>query len=71
MQRTQTAAPPSEDFQTWDLARILAETSKHFDKALESADILKKVPIENTMPCSKTTGHARQLPPYPIRLLSL
>ena len=46
MQRTQTAAPPSEDFQTWDLARILAETSKHFDKALESADILKNVPIE-------------------------
>ncbi|MFT7639392.1 MAG: 5-hydroxyisourate hydrolase-like protein (transthyretin family), partial [Pirellulaceae bacterium] len=45
MQRSQTAAPPSEDFTTWDLARILAEIDKQFQKALASAATLKKIRI--------------------------
>ena len=38
VQRSQTAAPPGEDFTTWDLARILSEIDKQFQKALASAD---------------------------------
>ncbi|MEO8498499.1 MAG: hypothetical protein ABI614_25835, partial [Planctomycetota bacterium] len=45
MQRTQTTAPPSDDFTTWDLPRILSEIDKRFQKALASADVLKKIPI--------------------------
>ncbi|TWT80819.1 MG2 domain protein [Planctomycetes bacterium CA13] len=45
MQRTQTAEPISDDITTWDLSRILAEISLHFDKALENADVLKQTPI--------------------------
>ncbi|MCH5378257.1 MAG: hypothetical protein JJ992_30235, partial [Planctomycetes bacterium] len=45
MQRTQTVAPPSDDFTTWDLPRILGEIDKQFQKALASADSLKKTPI--------------------------
>ena len=45
MQRSQTAAPPSENFTTWDLPRILGEIDKQFQKALASADALKKIPI--------------------------
>ena len=30
MQRTQTAAPPGDDFTTWDLTRILSEIDKQF-----------------------------------------
>ncbi len=45
MQRTQTAAPPSDGFTTWDLSRILDEIDKRFQKALAAADVLKKTPI--------------------------
>src|SRR5262245_2614784 len=45
MQRTQTAAPPGNDFTTWDLPRILAEIDKQFQKVLASADVLKKIPV--------------------------
>jgi uncharacterized protein YfaS (alpha-2-macroglobulin family) len=45
MQRSQTAAPPGDDFTTWDLPRILGEIDKRFQKALASADVLKKTPI--------------------------
>ncbi len=45
MQRTQTAAPPGDDFTTWDLPRILGEIDKQFQKGLASADALKKIPI--------------------------
>src|SRR5262245_23680832 len=45
MQRTQTAAPPGDDFTTWDLPRILAEIDKQFQKVLASAEALKKIPI--------------------------
>ena len=34
-QRTQMAAPPSEEFTTWDLNRILAEADRLFTDALE------------------------------------
>ena len=32
MQRTATAAPPGDDILTWDLARILAEIDKQFQR---------------------------------------
>ncbi|WP_197443078.1 alpha-2-macroglobulin family protein [Lignipirellula cremea] len=45
MQRTATAAPPGDDFTTWDLPRILAEIDKHFDAALADAKTLQQTPI--------------------------
>jgi hypothetical protein len=45
MRRTQTAAPPGENFTTWDLPRIFAEIDKQFQKVLASTDALKKIPI--------------------------
>lgn len=45
LQRTQTAEPPGEDFQTWDLARILAEIDARFEAALENEAELKSIPI--------------------------
>ncbi len=42
MQRTQTAAAPSDDFTTWDLPRILSEIDKQFQKTLADAEMLKK-----------------------------
>ncbi|HPK50176.1 MAG TPA: alpha-2-macroglobulin family protein, partial [Opitutaceae bacterium] len=44
-QRTQTAAAPGADIQTWDLARILAEIGKHFDAALADSAALQATPI--------------------------
>ncbi|HOD47907.1 MAG TPA: hypothetical protein PKK58_11065, partial [Opitutaceae bacterium] len=44
-QRTQTAAAPGADIQTWDLARILAEIGKHFDAALADSAALQSTPI--------------------------
>ncbi|MGI9519159.1 MAG: hypothetical protein ACR2NP_19060, partial [Pirellulaceae bacterium] len=45
MQRSQTAVVPSEDFETWDLARILNEVDRNFTEALADADQLKQIPI--------------------------
>ena len=45
MQRTATAQAPGEDFETWDLPRILAEIDKQYQKALSHADVLKKIPV--------------------------
>ncbi len=45
MQRTQTAVAPSEDFTTWDLARILATVDAQFTKALASEKELQAIPI--------------------------
>jgi len=45
MQRTQTAEAPGADIQTWDLARILAEISRHFDAALADSATLQATPI--------------------------
>ncbi len=44
-QRTQTAAAPGADIQTWDLARILAEIDKHYSAALAGEQMLKATPI--------------------------
>ena len=46
MQRTQSNQPASDDMLTWDLARILSETSKQFEKALTEAEQLKTVSVE-------------------------
>ena len=45
MQRTATAAPPGEDFTTWDLTRIFAEIDKQFTAALAAKDTLQQTPI--------------------------
>jgi uncharacterized protein YfaS (alpha-2-macroglobulin family)/tetratricopeptide (TPR) repeat protein len=45
LQRTATAAPPGEDFTTWDLPRIFREIDAHFTKALANAPALKAIPI--------------------------
>ena len=45
MQRTQTSAPPSDDFTTWDLPRILAAIDAEFQVALAEAETLKKIPV--------------------------
>ncbi|WP_145416633.1 MG2 domain-containing protein [Planctomycetes bacterium K23_9] len=45
MQRTQTAAPPGEDFTTWDLSRILAEIDQQFQRTLTGAETLKQTPV--------------------------
>ena len=45
MQRTQTSAPPSDDFTTWDLPRILAEIDKQFQVTLADAQTLQDIPV--------------------------
>ncbi len=45
VQRTQTAAAPSEDFTTWDLKRLFTEIDKQFTKALSAEKDLKATPI--------------------------
>ena len=45
MQRTATAQAPGDDFETWDLPRILSEIDKQYQTALSHADILKKTPV--------------------------
>ena len=47
MQRTQTAAPPSDDMTTWDLPRILAAIDEQFNKTLSHAETLKNIPISD------------------------
>ena len=44
-QRTQTAQPPSEDFETWDLPRLLNEIDAILTDALADSDQLKQIPI--------------------------
>ncbi len=44
-QRSQTSQAPSEDFETWDLSRLLNQIDDCFTAALASADELKRVPI--------------------------
>ncbi len=45
IERTQTEAPPGEDFTTWDLPRILGEIDKQFGKALSHEKTLKATPV--------------------------
>lgn len=46
MQRTATAAAPSEDFTTWDLPRLFKEIDSQFTQALSHEEKLKKIPIK-------------------------
>lgn len=45
-QRTQTAQAPGDDFETWDLTRILAESEELIVAALAEREALKKIPVE-------------------------
>ena len=44
-QRSQTAQVPSDDFQTWDLARILNHIDSLFRQALQDSESLQQIPI--------------------------
>ena len=44
-QRSQTAQVPSDDFETWDLARLLNHVDSLFRDALQESDRLKQIPI--------------------------
>ena len=44
-QRSQTAQSPSDDFETWDSARLLDEVDKLLQASLASSDKLKELPI--------------------------
>jgi uncharacterized protein YfaS (alpha-2-macroglobulin family) len=45
-QRTETVNFDNEDFQTWDLARLIREIVKYYQASLEESDKLKKIPIK-------------------------
>ena len=44
-QRSQTEQAPSDDFETWDLARLLGEIDRLFGEALKASEQLKQIPI--------------------------
>jgi hypothetical protein len=46
-QRDTTSEAPGTDFTTWDLPRLYAEITAHFDKALSNAPALKQIPVQN------------------------
>lgn len=46
MQRTQTSVAPGDDFETWDLNRILAKADELFTTALAERETLKTVGVE-------------------------
>jgi hypothetical protein len=46
-QRTETVNFDNEDFQTWDLSRLIKEIVKHYQLSLEKSDSLKLIPITN------------------------
>ncbi|MDX1372474.1 MAG: hypothetical protein R3321_08380, partial [Nitrososphaeraceae archaeon] len=46
-QRTETVNFDNEDFQTWDLSRLLREIVKHFHASLENSDELKRISIQD------------------------
>ena len=49
-QRSQTGQSPSEDFETWDLPRLLGEIDRLLTEALANADSLKNVPVADYEP---------------------
>ncbi len=47
VQRTATAAPPRQDFTTWDLPRLFSRIDAEFQKALAAQDLLKATPVNS------------------------
>ncbi|MBE0570357.1 MAG: hypothetical protein IH618_02340 [Ignavibacteriaceae bacterium] len=45
-QRTETVNFDNEDFQTWDLPRLIREIVKYYQASLEQSDKLKKIPLK-------------------------
>ncbi len=45
LERTRTAAAPSDDFLTWDAPRVLAEAARHFEAALADPAALQRTPV--------------------------
>lgn len=45
LHRITTDAAPGDDFEAWDLPRIMAEIAASFDRALAASDELKKLPV--------------------------
>ena len=46
-QRTETVNFDNEDFQTWDLSRLIREIVKYYQSSLEKSDELKKIPLKD------------------------
>ncbi len=46
-QRTETVNFDNEDFQTWDLPRLISEVVKYYNASLEKSDELKKIPLKD------------------------
>ncbi|HEY6436275.1 MAG TPA: hypothetical protein VIY47_06770, partial [Ignavibacteriaceae bacterium] len=44
--RTETVNFDNEDFQTWDLSRLIREIVKYYQASLEQSDKLKKIPLK-------------------------
>lgn len=49
-QRTATATPPGDDFDTWDLRTLFARIDLHFRTALAQDTLLKSIPIADFDP---------------------
>ena len=45
-QRTETVNFDNEDFQTWDLPRLIREVVKYYNASLENSNELKKIPVK-------------------------
>ncbi|MEJ2194913.1 MAG: alpha-2-macroglobulin family protein [Ignavibacteriaceae bacterium] len=45
-QRTETVNFDNDDFETWDIARLIREIVKHYQASLEKSDSLKLIPIK-------------------------
>jgi len=46
-QRTETVNFDNEDFQTWDLPRLIREIVKYYQASLENSNGLKKIPLKD------------------------
>ncbi|MCB1203468.1 MAG: hypothetical protein KDN18_04350, partial [Verrucomicrobiae bacterium] len=47
LQRTRTSETPGEDFETWDLPRLLTEIDARYRSALENAADLRQTPVSD------------------------
>jgi len=61
--RSRTATQPSDDFQTWDLPRILDQVDEYFTAALDDATFLQSVPVEKYSDLLEISERGAQLRP--------
>ena len=61
--RSRTATQPSDDFQTWDLPRILDQVDEYFTAALDDSTFLQSVPVEKYSDLLEISERGAQLRP--------